>query len=105
MKFIAKLVVVACQPDNSNKMICAQGTVEISLGILILCILMNLPNNEYVTLIDSLHPSQQFFSYVQMGLPWLTGTKQGLMCLAQGHNAVTLVNDIGLPLVYLKLHR
>ena len=34
---------------------------------------------------DSLRPSQQFFSY------GLTSTKQGLMCLAQGHNTVMLV--------------
>ena len=39
-----------------------------------------------VCLIDSLSPCQQFFSYVGMGLP-----KQGLMCLAQGHNTVTPV--------------
>ena len=37
---------------------------------------------------DSLCPSQQVFSYVVTG--W-TSTKQGLMCQAQGHNAVTWV--------------
>ena len=41
--------------------------------------------------LDSLHPSQQFFSYV--GSPRRvclggTSTKQGLKCLAQGHNPV-----------------
>ena len=35
-----------------------------------------------------IHPSQQFFSYVGTGIP---GLKQGLMCLAQGHNTVMLV--------------
>ena len=40
---------------------------------------------------DSLHPSQQSFIYVgQVFLGW-TSTKQGLMCLAQGHNKVTPV--------------
>ena len=34
-------------------------------------------------LFDSLRPSQQSFSYVGTGLPGLTSTKQGLMCLAQ----------------------
>ena len=37
----------------------------------------------------SLCPSQQFFSYVRTGLP-----EQGLMCLAQEHNAVTPVEGI-----------
>ena len=40
----------------------------------------------------SLRPSLQFFSFVGTGLPGLNlSTKQGLMCLAQGHNAVVLV--------------
>ena len=39
---------------------------------------------------DTLRPNQQFFSSVGMGLPGLNQyvKKQGLMCLAQGHNAV-----------------
>ena len=41
----------------------------------------------YFCLFDSLSHSQQFFSFVVKGLGW-TSTKQGLMCLAQGHNAV-----------------
>ena len=36
---------------------------------------------------DLIH--QQVFRYVGTGLPWLTGTKLGLMRLAQGHNAMT----------------
>ena len=37
---------------------------------------------------DSLRPIQQFFSYAgRIFLGW-TSTKQGIMCLAQGHNAV-----------------
>ena len=47
--------------------------------------------DKHICLFDSLHPSQQFFSYVGTGLPGLTSTMQGLMCLAQGHNAVTPV--------------
>ena len=38
---------------------------------------------------DLIH--QQVFRYVGTGLPGLTGTKLGLMRLAQGHNAMTLV--------------
>ena len=38
---------------------------------------------------DSLHPSQQIFSHVGMGLPQgRTNTKQRIKCLAQGHNTV-----------------
>ena len=37
---------------------------------------------------DYLCPSQQFFSYVGTGLPGLTGTKQRITYLAQGHSAV-----------------
>ena len=43
---------------------------------------------------DLIH--QQVFRYVGTGLPGLTGTKLGLMRLAQGHNAMTPV--IGLEL-------
>ena len=39
----------------------------------------------------SLHPSQQFFSYVVRVLVGWTNTKQGLMCLAQGHKTLTPV--------------
>ena len=39
---------------------------------------------------DTLHPSQQSFHCIVVFLGW-TSTKQGLMCLAQGHNAVTPV--------------
>ena len=38
---------------------------------------------------DLIH--QQVFRYVGTGLPGLTGTKLGLMRLAQGHNAMTPV--------------
>ena len=39
--------------------------------------------------IFALYPSQQFFSYVGTDLPGLNQyLKQGLMCLAHGHNAV-----------------
>ena len=38
---------------------------------------------------DLIH--QQVFRYVGTGLPGLTGTKLGLMLLAQGHNAMTPV--------------
>ena len=38
---------------------------------------------------DSFHTSHQSFSYVGVEL----STKLGLMCLAQGHNPVTLVNS------------
>ena len=31
----------------------------------------------FFVLFDSLRPSQQLFSYVKMGLPGLTSTKQG----------------------------
>ena len=34
-------------------------------------------------------PSQQFFSHVGQVFLGLTSTKQGLMCLAQGYNAVS----------------
>ena len=39
---------------------------------------------------DSLRPSQQFISYVGMGLP-ATSTKQRVKCLAQGQNAASPV--------------
>ena len=42
-------------------------------------------------LFASLHTSKQFFSYVRMSLVGRTSTKQGLICLAQGHNTVTPV--------------
>ena len=46
----------------------------------------------FISLVDSFHPSQQSFNYVVTGLPGLNQyIKQGLMCLAQGHNTVTLV--------------
>ena len=38
---------------------------------------------------DLIH--QQVFRYVGTGLPGLTGTKLGLMRLAQGHNTMTPV--------------
>ena len=40
---------------------------------------------------DSLYPINNPFSYVGTGLPEFNQTKLGLMCLAQGHNAVTLL--------------
>ena len=40
---------------------------------------------------DSLRPSQQSFSYIRTSFLGWTSTKQGLMCLVQGHKAVTLV--------------
>ena len=39
----------------------------------------------------SFRPDQQFFSYVATGLLGWTSAKQGLMSLAQGHNAVMQV--------------
>ena len=51
-----------------------------------------------MVLFDSLRPSQQFFSYVGTVLPGLTSTKQGLIHLAQGHNAVALVGSNSQPL-------
>ena len=45
----------------------------------------------YLYLFDSLRLSQRSFSNVGTGLPGLNQNQQGLMCLAQGHNAVMLV--------------
>ena len=41
---------------------------------------------------DSLHLSQQVFSFVRTGIPGMNQSKQGLMCLAQGHNTLTPVS-------------
>ena len=44
-----------------------------------------------ICLFDYLRPSQQSFSYVETGLPGLNQYQARINCLAQGHNAVTLM--------------
>ena len=51
---------------------------------------------------DLIH--QQVFRYVGTGLPGLTGTKLGLMRLAQGHNAMTPVRLEAAATRYLVKH-
>ena len=46
--------------------------------------------NDRFVCFDSLHSSQQFFSHVGMGLPWLNQyTKQQIKCFVQRHNTMT----------------